>query len=382
MSLDPYTILETRIRQGDYPPGSRLPAERQLADELGIHRNTVRRVVARLAEAGWLDCQPGCRPVVRSPGGVVAMHTIALLMGNEPVFHAFQHLLRGCEQKLRASGYRLVYMDTRGPGEEPARSREQQALENLSERPVAGLILWCEEPYRARPHLDRLSGQGTAVVTVDRHVPGFTSDWVGADNIHGAITAVEHLLELGHRRIGFAAQHTPPTSVQERLEGYAEALHSHGLDVDEGLLFWFPREGTEAAVADWAVRLLQTPEHPTAFFAENDIMAWQMLRALNGAGIKVPQDISLVGFDDMEAQAVQTPVMTTVRQPYQAMGWQAARLVLERIRHPDAPYREVLLGTALVRRSSTGPPPRSASFSHAISQPWPVTGSAKVVADQ
>jgi DNA-binding LacI/PurR family transcriptional regulator len=104
-----------------------------------------------------------------------------------------------------------------------------------------------------------------------------------------------------------------------------------------------------------ADRLAASPDRPTALFAVNDILATALLRALAVAGLRVPEDISVLGFDDVENMGLHPPVLTTVRQPYERIGAQAARLLLSRRRAPDAPFRSFLLETALIQRNTTRP---------------------------
>ena len=352
---DLYTTLATRIRSGRYESGSRLPSERALAEELGAHRNTISRVIARLADAGLVETHPGRRPVVRRLGmDARASRTVALCMGNEPRFRSFQHVLRGCEMELSAHDFRLVFRDTLAPTIEGTREKEAAALKNLEEQPVAGLILWCQDVDTTPATLKRLRATGTVIVAIDRLPLSFNCDFVGVDNIHGASVAVEHLLALGHRRVAFATYAEEHTSaVLERKDAYRNTMRHHGIPESELTIIGIPVDTADAAIEAKARAFAQTTDRPTAVFCVNDIMATKLTRNLLAAGVRVPEDIAIVGFDDLEGLTVHSPILTTMRQPYELLGRHAARLILWRLNNPEAPIRHVLLDTSLVVRSST-----------------------------
>lgn len=361
---DLYTILATRIRSGRYVTGSRLPSERALAAELGVHRNTISRVVARLAESGLVETVPGRRPVVCSTGAdAQAPRTVALLMGNEPWFQSFQHVVRGCEMELSAHDFRLVFRDTLAPTMEGTCQKEAAALENLEKQPVAGVILWCQDVDHAAPALERLGAKGAVLVAIDRLPRGFASDFVGVDNIHGATAAVEHLLALGHRRVAFATyEEEHSSSVADREDGYRKTMRHHGIPENDLEVIRIRGDNADASIRAMAQSLARAADRPTAVFCVNDIMAIKLTRSLQAVGVRVPEDIAIVGFDDLEGLTMHPPTLTTVRQPYEMLGRHAARLILWRLNNPEAPIRHVLLDTSLIVRSST--------VSHAPSEPF------------
>ncbi|HEY3267020.1 MAG TPA: GntR family transcriptional regulator [Armatimonadota bacterium] len=353
---DPYPILEARIRSGAYQHGTWLAPERELADELGVHRHAIRRAVARLADAGLLERRVGHRPIVRGPAGeALALRSAALLMGNEPLFHGFQPVLRGCGQEFRTAGYGLIYVDTRGHAGQSAREVERRAIENLLEQPVAGVIIWCQDPANSAPLLEKLKDAGTPIVAIDRLVNGVETDFVGVENFSATEVAVRHLWELGHQRIGMVTLSEESSPVQEREAGFRAALERLCLPCDERFIFRLP-EGPEedaAYVAEVVESLRTMRERPTALLTINDIIAWRLVQHLGAAGLRVPEDVAVVGFDDLEANTMHRPVLTTIRQPHEGFGRHAARLLLRRLNSPIAPFRHVLLDTSLIIRATT-----------------------------
>jgi len=357
--FDPYPILESRIRTGVYPPGTWLATERALAEEFGVHRNVIRRAVTRLGDAGYLERRAGHRPIVRLPNGEgVAPRTIALVMGNEPLFHAFQPILRGCEREAKAEGFRLVYMDTFAYGSEEGARREAEALESLQCNPVAGVVLWAQEVEATAPHARRLMEAGTPIVSIDRPLPGCPTDFVGVDNEQAACVAVEHLLHTGRRRIMHITHIGQESRVRDRAAGYARALRARGIPLEQHRVVHLGPHYVEGSEIDHlAADLARDPGAVDAIFAVNDLVAWRLVESLRRAGLRVPEDIAVVGFDNLEAPTFHKPFLTTIRQPFEDIGRHAAAMLMRRIQAPGMPLRHVLLGTSLIVRGSTTPAP-------------------------
>jgi LacI family transcriptional regulator len=354
VEVDPYTTLQNRILSGEYRPGEWLPPERQLASEMGVNRRTVHRVILRLAETGLVDCQPGRRTVVRAPVTTKTHYpTIALLMGNEPMYHAFQVVLHGCEPVLRTAGYRILFMDTWGQTVEVAQGREREALANLIDHPVDGVIFWCQSPEASATQIRMLQESGVACVAIDREIPSLDTDFVGIDNVDAGRCAVEHLLALGHRRIALATGQESTSSVQGREAGYREALARHGIPLDESLIYRIHGPIPESEARSKAAEIASAVDRPTAIFAVNDVLALRLATFLREDGLRIPEDVAVVGFDNMEALSLMRTGLTTTDQPYESVGRQAARLICRRIATPDAPIQHVLLPTSLVIRGST-----------------------------
>jgi LacI family transcriptional regulator len=189
-------------------------------------------------------------------------------------------------------------------------------------------------------------------VSIGRHPDGRVH-YVDADNIGGARMAVEHLIRLGHRRIATITGRLDMTAGQDRLEGYRQALQAHHIQVEESLIV----EGdfTESSGVVGIQWLL--PASPDAVFVASDIMAIGALKALRQAAQRVPQDVALIGFDDVPAASVIEPALTTVRQPIERMGSMAVDLllsVLESSSEEEAPAHRIILPTELVVRASCG----------------------------
>ena len=196
------------------------------------------------------------------------------------------------------------------------------------------------------------------VVAIDPHAGPAGLPTVDSDNLGGAELATQHLLALGHRRIGFLAGRSDLESSQLREDGYRRALVTAGVTVDPELI----REGeyrTESA-REPARQLLSLPDRPTAIFAANDLSAIAALDVAREMGIHVPSELSVVGFDDVPESARTNPPLTTVRQPIQQMGAAAICLLISLIDGIPVDETHIRLSTSLVERGSTGPRPPGA----------------------
>ncbi|NLF13129.1 MAG: LacI family transcriptional regulator [Anaerolineaceae bacterium] len=177
---------------------------------------------------------------------------------------------------------------------------------------------------------------------------------VSIDNLSGAREAMEHLLELGHRRIAYVSNPVSYNANLERLAGYRAVLAEAGLAPDDSLIV--DGDGGVSRGAEAMQRLLALPEPPTAVFCFNDMTAVGVMYSLALAGLQVPADVSVVGFDDLELAAYFSPPLTTVRQPRRQMGERAMQTLLALIEEQGIPQAEVLQ-TELVVRRTTGPAP-------------------------
>ena len=190
------------------------------------------------------------------------------------------------------------------------------------------------------------------VVFVDRVPDVVTSDTVVADGEQGAYDAAVHLARLGHRRIGFVGGLAHLSTSRTRLAGYRRGLADAGLPYDEALV----RAGDSrlAGGRERAGALLDLPEPPSALFVGNNLMTLGALEAIRARGLRIPDEVAIIGFDDMPWAAAFNPPLTAVHQPGYEIGRQATELLLRRLREPDAEPELIVLPTTLVVRGSCG----------------------------
>jgi LacI family transcriptional regulator, galactose operon repressor len=272
-------------------------------------------------------------------------NVIGILVADIEPFSA--ELLKGAGAAIRDRGYELIVYSGSGHGREHS-GWERRYISRLGGTLTDGIIL-------VTPTVVDVD-DGTPVVAVDPHAGPSSLPSVHSDNLVGAITATEHLLGLGHRRIGFLAGRPDLESARQREKGYRRALAAAGLAVDPGLI----RVGDyELEMSEEPARqLLTLPDRPTAVFAANDLSAMQTMHVAHTLGLEVPRDLSVVGFDNIPESAVTEPPLTTIDQSIQEMGRQAVELLIDLIEGDGERPRQVTLPTRLVVRQSTGPVPR------------------------
>jgi LacI family transcriptional regulator len=256
-------------------------------------------------------------------------------------------LLRGAEQEAYRLGASLVLTVTHDRQAQP-----RDWLKTIASRPTDGVVLVVTNTRQVAA--ETLRPIDTPFVVIDQ-VGGYDRDvpTIGATNWAGGFAATEHLAELGHRRIGVI---TGPQDVRcslERLDGYRAALGRAGLPLDESLVRQgdFYAEGGRRA----ALELLDLPEPPTAIFAGSDQQAAGVYDAAHARGLRIPDDLSVVGFDDTEVCEWMFPRLTTIRQPLAQMAVLAIRNVLETTHTPGEQPLHLELSTSLVVRNSTAP---------------------------
>src|SRR5215212_3946388 len=185
-------------------------------------------------------------------------------------------------------------------------------------------------------------------------LPGVKVSSVEFDNRRGVRAAVDHLVSQGHRRIGFIG-YAPVyfTGVSERLSGYREALAAAGIPCDDRMVCFGDFNDPGAGFAS-ATRLLALPERPTGIFVSSDVLAFATLTAIHQHGLRIPDDIAVVGFDDNPLSRYAYPPLTSVYLPFEEMGRRAGEMLRDLLSHPDEPKREILLdGRLIVRESSS-----------------------------
>src|SRR5687767_7599366 len=260
----------------------------------------------------------------------------------------FGLILSGTSEALYEQDMRIVLCPTLHEHD-----REVTLLDRLIRGTTDGAVLMLPEESSAE--LKALQDQGFPFVVVDPRVSlDETIPVVSAAHAAGARAATEHLLELGHRRIGAITGPPEWIACTERINGYHGALAAAGVLPDPALVAVSDfRNGPVTAAA--ATALLDLPDPPTAIFAFNDNVAVGVMRAARARGLRIPEDLSVVGFDDSEQAEIVVPTLTTVRQPLAEMGRMAVSLLLRLLENQRVDALRIQLATKLVVRESTGP---------------------------
>jgi LacI family transcriptional regulator len=236
--------------------------------------------------------------------------------------------------------------------------REEQNLDLLIQLRVHGIIVAPVEDEN--PRLDELRHKGVPLVYLDRLDPHHEISSVLVNHLEGGRLAARHLVGLGHRRLAFVAGPERSHLVRDRLAGFREVAAEAGIPDDAITVFSADRWTSEAGARSAAEFLaLPPPERPTAVFCANDMLARGLMRACEAAGVSVPRDVSIVGYDDLQWAADLPVPLTTVGQPRAELGRVAARLLMNAIDDPQATIERALLQPNLVVRQSTTSPPHT-----------------------
>jgi LacI family transcriptional regulator len=311
---------------------------------ISVTEETRQRIIQAAEEVGYVP-DASAQSLRRG-----ATHMIGFTLPDMNNPHMWQ-IVRGADLTARAVGYDLLLISTVQDYQ-----LEKSALLELSRRRIDGLVL-------AQAHINQLNMDIRVLANQQRPVT-VLGDY--DDNIHdldtvtpghreGAVQLMAHLIQLGHCCIGFVFGVAREPLGKERLTSYMQALRQAGITPDPQLVINCGitiEDGYQAAL-----RILDSKPMPTAILVINDLLAIGVMRAIADKGLRVPEDISVAGFDDIDMASFLTPALTTVRVFGDDIGITAVNLILERLKEPDRPAQHIHLPAQLVLRASTGPAP-------------------------
>ncbi len=321
---------------------SRSTVSRVINDHPNVRAKTRTKVWQAIRESGY---QPNvvARSLVTNRTRIISMviPEVVTTLFTDPFFPL---VLRGATEACNARHYQLMlslFTASADPHEMYQRVMQNGYLDGAI---VSSTSL--DDPLISDLLRDRIP-----FISIGRR-PDERVHYVDADNVGGAQMAVEHLIRLGHRRIAAITGRLDMTAGQDRLEGYRRALKAHAIPIREELIV----EGDFAENSGRVGMQQLLPASPSAVFAASDMMAIGALKVLREAGWQVPQDVSLVGFDDIPIASVMEPALTTVRQPIERLGAMAADLLIGRLEECSeaASAHRIILPTELVIRTSCG----------------------------
>jgi LacI family repressor for deo operon, udp, cdd, tsx, nupC, and nupG len=305
------------------------------------------RVLEAIAKVGYVP-NPAARTLRSQKSNMV----LVVLPNLDNIF--FSRILRGIEEALFEAGYGMIIGDLDGSPDKEARFAAFTAAGQVD----GALLLNGHLFGQTRDGRGPAAKTGVPLVALCEAIPGADIPQIEVDNRAAARRMTRYLASLGHRRIAYLRG--PETNVleRERHRGYRDGLKDEGLAFDPALVL--PGDYSLEAGAAAGAAILARRERPSAVFCSNDEMAIGLMRTLISGGLRVPQDISVAGFDDIEFAAMVEPSLTTIHQPRRALGRQGAHVLIDLLNGREAPPR-VRLKTELVVRGSTGPAPRSAT---------------------
>lgn len=262
----------------------------------------------------------------------------------------FPAVVRGAEDVAFENGYRLVLCNT-----DNDHAKEIAHLNELRTYLPSGLIVIPSNFSDLTAQAESYRRSGTAVVCVDRLPKDWNGDTVTANNERGAYEATNYLLRQGHTQLAIITGPRHLTNAQDRLKGFRRALHEKKIHIGPEYVqeASFDQHGGHAKT----MLLLRMIPRPTVIFAGNDMIAFGALLAFRDARLHCPDDISLIGFDNLDLAEMTSPPLSSVSQPGYQMGTTAARMLIERVRGDHGPAKHVVIETALKVRDSVAPPP-------------------------
>src|SRR5438132_8585715 len=309
---------------------------RALEDHPRIGTTTKKRIQELAKEMGYIPST-----VAKS---LTAQKTWTIGMVLATISDPFMgRVIEGVEQAAIEAGFNVFISTSQND-----RQREIAAIKMLQKRRVDGIIVIASHLFDQYP---RFYGRSKVpIVIINEQKPGETMHFVTVDDVHGAQMAVEHVLALGHRRIGYVGVTNRPQSNQYRLKGYQDALEAAGIASDPALIF------TSHTIEDHAKRGVASLEPllaagATAVFCFNDTTAMGLLAACHKRGLSVPCNLSIIGFDDIDMAAYTMPPLTTIRQPRFELGRKAMRMMLALLDDQE-PENQVVPGELVVRQTT------------------------------
>ena len=305
---------------------------RALQDSPRVRPATRERIQSLAAELGYVP-NMAARTLVNRSSGLIG---VAIPDMTNPFF---ARLGQGIEDEAARHDIRILFQDTRG-----VESAERDAVRLFLELKVDGLLVpMARSPQEFYAELDKV----VPIVHVNREE---APHHVSCDTVEGSLLIMQHLLGLGHRRIGFVRGPAGPWH-EPKMFAYRRSLDEASIDYDPGLIFTF--DGSLDSTRRIADELVALPERPTAVFAWNDVNAIALIHALREHGIRVPDDMSIAGHDDIKLAGCIDPPLTTVAWPMYELGQQSVRYLYS-LSHGQSPDTPVVPAPKLILRQSTG----------------------------
>jgi GntR family transcriptional regulator of arabinose operon len=320
------------LHTGRLKPNDQMPSENEIAEQFLMSRQTVRQTFGELEKEGWLYRMQGKGTFVSTPQTRKSrdVQTIGF-MTTYISDYIFPHIVRGAEAALRARGYRLLLSST-----DNDKAKERESLDMMMSQPLSGLIIEPTKSAEGNPNLSyylSLDYQHIPYLMINERYPEINCPSLIVDDEEGGFKAAQHLIELGHRRFaGFFK--TDDLQGVNRLKGFIRAHHHYQIPLlPEFVIHYTTEEKWQKPYANAIAMLTQSTNQyrPTAFVCYNDELAIHLLEAVRTIGLQVPQDISLIGFDDSNLATATEVKLTSLSHPKTELGSDAAGILIDMI---------------------------------------------------
>ena len=358
-------LLRDQILSGNFKEGEWLPTERQLAEDLNVHRSTVRLAINQLVQKGLVTRRPHSRPIVAaavraahleaapsaqrvsSPSNLIALLTTGQVDASAS---SQERIFWGMNRALADAGYFGVFVDLGIIGSEQDNAdREAEQLRFILKQGFGGAVFY-PYAYRSNKELVEAVSQTIPLVTIDRRIESVDTDFVGVDNYQAMYDTIMHLIKQGHRRIAYLTKNEQIFAVQNRIQGYIDAIRD--ADLDEIVLSIPSRTEQEWTAVDVVFQMTED-KRPSAAAVFNDYSALDFSNRLTNMGLSVPGDVAITGFDSIISTLPTGVGLTSVAQPFEEIGRKAVEVLLRRLKDRSAPTVSVNLPAELIIRESS-----------------------------
>ncbi len=340
--------LVEQIEQGVFKPGDKIPTEAEFVHMAGLARATIRQAIQNLVNLGYLIRKRKLGTFVISRNANNGnRQIIGLLVPDIRVGYA-PELARGAEDEAAKNKESLILCST-----DDLFIKAEYHTERLIENSVAGVIFvpTAASDENNKLIVEKFTSRDIPVVLADRIIPGVKIDHVTTDNFNGAYRITEYLINNGHKKIAITLS-TLFSSERERLEGYKKALADYNIPVDKSIIQTHDGRYSEKPYLDFARKLFKQSRKFTAIFAGHDRIAYLLSSVAADMGIKIPDEISIVGYDDLLPHCQHQISLTTMHQPIYEMGIESMKLINARINGLVSPGQSKVLKSYLVERDS------------------------------
>ncbi|WHY01269.1 GntR family transcriptional regulator [Neobacillus sp. DY30] len=348
------------ITSGKVKPGEKIYSENELVKMFGVSRHTVRQAVGDLVHEGWLYREQGAGTFC-SFKTEEAEHPALPLQSNGKNIgvittyisdYIFPSIIRGIESYLTAQGYSLTFACTDNDIE-----KEKQCLQSMLNRNIDGLIVEPTKSSVYNPNIHyylELEQNNIPYLMINQFYPQLAPPHIVVNDEHGGYIATEHLIKLGHRKI-IGLFKTDDLQGVNRMQGFIRAFREHGITIFPDMVISYSTEDMNEKVKDQLAKFYTSDDKPTAIVCYNDQLALMVLDVLRNYQVSVPDDVSVVGYDDSFLAEAFEVKLTSVAHPKTEMGIEAAKRIVAAVEGKDYTTQSVIYEPELVVRNSTAP---------------------------
>ncbi|HHW49240.1 MAG TPA: GntR family transcriptional regulator [Clostridiaceae bacterium] len=343
-------LIDT-IKSEKLKPGDQIETEIELAEKFGVSRHTIRQAIGELVAEGWLYRVQGKGTFVDRRPDIAAINckTIGVMTTylNEYIFSA---IIRGIDRILSSKGYNIILSCTYNRHE-----KEKMCMHNMLNQRIDGLIVESTRSALPNPNLQlykELSARGVPILFIHGCYKDLNYSYIVEDDMLGGYLAAKHLIELGHKKIGGIFK-VDDIQGHYRFEGFQKACSEYGISLSDSNVLWFDTFDLDFKFEAYSGNTIKNiVRNTTGIVCYNDQIAVKVLDAIRGMGLSVPEDVSIVSFDDSDLATASEPKLTTLAHPKEQLGVRAAESIIQMIERKVNYFGEKIEPKLIVRNST------------------------------